>query len=96
MTTATITRIDSGFANVRPTYLIGDHYTGADALELEPVEYQLPEGYTMGQDYAGAPIVLDPDGRHAPITVAYAGRNQEPRPSVDYPRPLATVTEAAK
>lgn len=39
MTTATITRIDSGFAN--------------------------------------------------------AGRDQEPRPSVDYPRPLARVTEGA-
>lgn len=94
MTTILITRIDSGYANVPPTYLIGDHCDGSDALQHEAVEYVLPEGYTIGQDYDGAPIVADPDGRYSPIVDAVLMGHHWCGPSVDWPHQLRPVSSA--
>lgn len=93
MQTITITRIDSGFRNLPPTYLIGDHFDGSNALQHEPVEYVLPEGYTISEDYAGNFCVLDARGQHAAIADA-GSHGKWIGPSVEWPHKLQRVEAA--
>jgi hypothetical protein len=75
MSTVTLTRIDSGFANVPPSYAIGDHYDGSDANQSLAVVYSLPDGYRVGESVLGELHVYAPGGKHCEIV---ARKNGEP------------------
>lgn len=70
--TITLTRIDSGFDNLPPMYLIGDRYDGYDAQAHPAIEYRLPRGYTLGTDYTGDPVLVD--FWSIPCTIVDGGR----------------------
>lgn len=82
MTTITITRRDSGFRNVPPTYLIGaqdaldqnEDEASVGYLYHEPAEYVLPEGYRIVRNVLGEPVVAD--ATDWPCTLVDAGDSE--------------------
>lgn len=69
--TVTLTRHNSGFANVPPEYTVGDNDDGSDAL-VSAEEYLLPEGFEVAESALGELGIYGPDGRRCDVAV---GRN---------------------
>ena len=87
MKTVTITRVDSGFVNAPPIYIVGVLLDGTDARQLEPVEYILPEGHNVDETALGDLAIYDNEGRYCEIVDA--GRpGQWVGPSIDGRRKL--------
>lgn len=91
METITITRRDSGFRNIAPTYLIGaqdaldqgEDETAVGYLYHEPARYVLPEGYRIVRNVLGGPVLADSTGLPCSLVDAGDSRSGWVGPSID-------------
>lgn len=72
MTKITLTREFSGFVNVQDNWLIGFDDSKAGTIG----DYLLPEGFTVGKDWAGEPAIFGPDDYKCEIITHTSGRPQ--------------------
>lgn len=72
MAMITLTREFSGFVNVSDNWLIGADDSKAGTIG----KYVLPEGFTVGTDYAGEKAVFGPDDYKCEIVTHKSGRPQ--------------------
>lgn len=72
MTKITLTREFSGFTNVQDTWLLGSDDSKAGTIG----DYLLPEGFTVGKDWAGEPAIFGPDDYKCEIITHTSGRPQ--------------------
>lgn len=76
MTALTLTRRNSGFANIPSGYLIGercgDPYKGDDVAD-----YDLPEGYEIARSATGEELIYNAAGEYCAI-IAHNSAHQPP------------------
>lgn len=72
MTKITLTREFSGFRNVSDNWIIGFDDSKAGTI----ADYSLPEGFSVGKDWAGEEAIFGPDGYKCEIITHTSGRPQ--------------------
>ena len=75
MNTVTLYKIHSGFNNVRNTFELEKHFADEEKGDFG-AEYTLPEGYTVGENIVGRPMIFDQTGIGCEITEHTSGRPQ--------------------
>lgn len=72
MTTITLTKIHSGFANIANTWALGSAHADETRGDFD-AEFALPEGYEIARNGLGDRAVYDAAGEHCEVSSDESG-----------------------
>lgn len=75
MTKVTLFKIHTGFANKPATFELEAHFADETKGDFG-AEYALPDGYSLGENFVGRPMIFDVDGSGCEILEHVSGRPQ--------------------